>query len=160
MLTSAERTSYLSGCRRRTQGWERPRRPCSPTTARAWWARAHGDDVHVETHGTLAVGGAPVARDSLFRVASITKPIVAAAVGTLLADGALTLDEPVDRLLPELADPRVLRRPDAALDDTVPADRPIRVRDVLDSTCGYARPWSCSPPTRRGPTRRPPRPGA
>ena len=100
---------------------------------------AHGDDVHVETHGTLAVGGAPVVRDSLFRIASITKPIVAAAVGTLLADGALTLDEPVDRLLPELADPRVLRRPDAALDDTVPADRPILVRDVLDYTCGYGQ---------------------
>ncbi|MDT7744379.1 MAG: hypothetical protein QOE59_3457 [Actinomycetota bacterium] len=100
---------------------------------------AHGDDVHVETHGTLAVGGPPVVRDSLFRIASITKPIVAAAVGTLLADGALVLDEPVDRLLPELADRRVLRRPDAALDDTVPADRPIRVRDVLDYTCGHGQ---------------------
>ncbi len=100
---------------------------------------AHGDEVHVEARGTLAVGGAPVERDSLFRIASITKPIVAAAVGTLLADGALTLDEPVDRLLPELADRRVLRRPDAALDDTVPADRPILVRDVLTYTCGYGQ---------------------
>jgi CubicO group peptidase (beta-lactamase class C family) len=100
---------------------------------------AHGDEVNVEARGTLSVGGAPVGRDSLFRIASITKPIVAAAVGTLLADGALTLDEPVDRLLPELADRRVLRRPDAALDDTVPADRPILVRDVLTYTCGYGQ---------------------
>src|SRR3954469_1339542 len=100
---------------------------------------AHGDDVHVETHGTLAVGGAPVVRDSLFRIASLTKPIVAAPVRTLPPGGALTLDEPVDRLLPELAEPRVLRRPDAGLDDTVPADRPIRVRDVLDYTCGHGQ---------------------
>jgi CubicO group peptidase (beta-lactamase class C family) len=100
---------------------------------------AHGDDVHVETHGTLAVGGAPVARDSLFRIASLTKPVVAAAVGALVADGALTLDEPVERLLPELADRRVLRRPDAALDDTVPAERPISVRDVLTYTCGWGQ---------------------
>ena len=100
---------------------------------------AHGDEVHVEARGTLAVGGEPVARDSLFRLASLTKPVVAAAVGTLLADDALTLDEPVDRLLPELAHPRVLRRPDAALDDTVPAARPISVRDVLTYTCGWGQ---------------------
>lgn len=100
---------------------------------------AHGDEVHVDAQGTLAFGGAPVARDSLFRVASLTKPIVAAAVMTLLADGALALDEPVDRLLPELADRRVLRRPDAALDDTVPAERLMSVRDVLTYTCGYGQ---------------------
>ncbi|NMO93987.1 serine hydrolase [Actinomycetospora sp. TBRC 11914] len=100
---------------------------------------AHGGEVHVEARGTLALGGAPVARDSLFRIASLTKPIVAAAVGTLLADGLLSLDEPVDRLLPELADRRVLRRPDAALDDTVPAHRPISVRDVLTYTCGWGQ---------------------
>jgi CubicO group peptidase (beta-lactamase class C family) len=100
---------------------------------------AHGDQVHVATRGALSLGGAPVRRDSLFRIASLTKPIVAAAVGTLLADGALALDEPVDRLLPELADRRVLRTPDAALDDTVPAERPILVRDVLTYTCGYGQ---------------------
>lgn len=100
---------------------------------------AHGDEVHVEARGTVAVGRAPVARDSLFRIASITKPVVAAAVGTLLQDGALHLDEPVDRLLPELADRRVLRRPDAALDDTVPAERPISIRDVLTYTCGWGQ---------------------
>ncbi len=85
---------------------------------------AHGDRSHVATHGVLTLGGGAVRRDSQFRIASLTKPIVAAAVGTLLADGSLALDEPVDRLLPELADPRVLRTPDAPLDDTVPADAP------------------------------------
>lgn len=100
---------------------------------------AHGDDVHVASLGTVAVGGGPMTRDAQFRIASLTKPIVAAAVGTLLADGTLALDEPVDRLLPELAGPRVLSRPDAALDDTVPAHRPISVRDVLTSTCGWGQ---------------------
>lgn len=97
---------------------------------------ARGDDVHVLTRGFLTTGGAPVRRDSLFRIASITKPIVAALAESLLDDGALTVDEPVDRLLPELAGPRVLRSLDADLDDTVPADRPITVRDVLTSTAG------------------------
>jgi CubicO group peptidase (beta-lactamase class C family) len=100
---------------------------------------AHGDDVHVEALGALAIGGPPVRRDSLFRIASLTKPIGALVVGSLLADGALGIDEPVDRLLPELAQPRVLRRPDAALDDTVPAERPITVRDVLTYTTGYGQ---------------------
>ncbi|MCD2193377.1 beta-lactamase family protein [Actinomycetospora endophytica] len=100
---------------------------------------AHGGEVHVATQGVLTLGGAPVRRDSQFRIASITKPVVAAAVGTLLADGTLALDEPVDRLLPELAGRRVLRSPDAALDDTVPAARPILVRDLLTYTCGYGQ---------------------
>ncbi|MCD2188404.1 serine hydrolase domain-containing protein [Actinomycetospora soli] len=97
---------------------------------------ARGDDVHVRTHGFLTTGGAPVRRDSLFRIASITKPVVAALAESLLDDGALAVDEPVDRLLPELAGRRVLRAPDADLDDTVPADRPITVRDVLTYTAG------------------------
>ncbi|MFC5062650.1 serine hydrolase domain-containing protein [Actinomycetospora atypica] len=91
---------------------------------------ARGDDVRVEVHGDAR-------RDTQFRIASITKPVVAAVVGMLLDEGALALDEPVDRLLPELADRRVLRAPDAALDDTVPAVRPISVRDVLTYTTGY-----------------------
>ena len=91
---------------------------------------ARGDDVTVRVHGEAR-------RDTQFRIASIAKPVVAAAAGMLLDDGVLALDEPVDRLLPELADRRVLRAPDAALDDTVPADRPLTVRDVLTYTTGY-----------------------
>ena len=63
----------------------------------------------------------PVRRDSLFRIASTTKPITAAATIALIDDGLIGLDEPVDRLLPELADRRVLKRPDGPLDETVPA---------------------------------------
>ncbi|MEJ2869660.1 serine hydrolase domain-containing protein [Actinomycetospora sp. OC33-EN08] len=98
---------------------------------------ARGDDVRVTTAGSRSVGGEPVRRDSLFRIASITKPVMASLAERLLDDGVLELDEPVDRLLPELARPRVLRAPDAALDDTVPADRPITVRDVLTYTAGF-----------------------
>ena len=97
---------------------------------------ACGDDVHVEAQGSMAVGGAPVARDAIFRISSDTKPITAAAVLALAAEGRLDLDEPVDRLLPELADRRVLRRVDGPLDDTVPAERAITPRDLLTFTFG------------------------
>jgi CubicO group peptidase (beta-lactamase class C family) len=98
---------------------------------------ARGDQVHVEALGTLAVGGAPVVRDSVFRIASTTKPITAAAILTLVEDGLIELDEPVDRLLPELAGRRVLRRGDGPLDDTVPAVRPVTARDLLTFTFGF-----------------------
>jgi CubicO group peptidase (beta-lactamase class C family) len=98
---------------------------------------ARGDQVHVEALGTLAIGGAPVSRDSLFRIASTTKPITGAATLALIGEGLLRLDEPVDRLLPELAGRRVLRRMDGPLDDTVPAVRPITARDLLTFTFGF-----------------------
>lgn len=98
---------------------------------------ACGDQVHVEALGHLSVGGPPVQRDSIFRIASTTKPITAALTLTLVADGTLHLDEPVDRLLPELADRRVLRQMDGPLDDTVPAHRAVTVRDLLTFTFGF-----------------------
>jgi CubicO group peptidase (beta-lactamase class C family) len=98
---------------------------------------AHGDEVHVEALGTLAVGGRPVARDSLFRIASTTKPITAAATLALVREGLLGLDEPVDRLLPELANRSVLRRMDGRLDDTLPAAGPVTVRRLLTFTFGF-----------------------
>lgn len=98
---------------------------------------ACGDQVHVETLGTLSAGGPPVARDSIFRIASTTKPITAAATLALAAQGLIGLDEPVDRLLPELAGRRVLRRMDGPLADTVPAARAITARDLLTFTFGF-----------------------
>ncbi len=98
---------------------------------------ASGSDVHLEALGTLAIGGPPVARDSIFRIASTTKPITAAATLALVAEGLIGLDEPVDRLLPELAERRVLRRMDGPLDDTEPAARPITTRDLLTFTFGF-----------------------
>lgn len=98
---------------------------------------AYGDDVHVAVAGEATVGGPPMRRDTLFRIASVTKPMAAAVALTLVEDGTLDLDEPVDRLLPELADRRVLRHPDGPLDDTVPAQRAITVRDLLTFTNGF-----------------------
>ena len=66
---------------------------------------ARGDQVHVEALGSLSIGGPPVRRDSLFRIASTSKPITAAVTLALVSEGLLTLDEPVDRLVPELAEP-------------------------------------------------------
>jgi CubicO group peptidase (beta-lactamase class C family) len=98
---------------------------------------ARGDQVHVEALGTLTVGGAPVTRDSIFRIASTTKPITAAVTLALAAEALVGLDEPVDRLLPELAGRRVLRSMDGPLGDTVPAARAITVRDLLTFTFGF-----------------------
>jgi CubicO group peptidase (beta-lactamase class C family) len=76
-------------------------------------------------------------RKTLFRIASLTKPIVAAAAMMLVEDGTLALDAPVERWLPELANRRVLERIDGPLDDTVPAVRPIIVEDLLTLKMGY-----------------------
>ena len=98
---------------------------------------AHGQEVHVEAAGELTIGGPPVRRDSLFRISSTTKPITAAAALAVIEEGLLGLDDRVDRLLPELADRRVLVRPDGPLDETVPAERPITTRDLLTFTFGF-----------------------
>jgi CubicO group peptidase (beta-lactamase class C family) len=98
---------------------------------------ASGADVAVETAGSLALGGKPVARDSVFRISSTTKPMTAVATLALIDEGLIGLDEPVDRLLPELAGRRVLRRMDGPLDDTVPAERAITTRDLLTFTFGF-----------------------
>src|SRR3954447_611505 len=93
---------------------------------------ASGEDVHVEAIGHKAFGDAePIGRDAIFRIASITKPIVGAAAMLLVEDGAMALDDAVARWLPELAAPRVLRTLESDLDDTVPAERPITVEHVL-----------------------------
>jgi CubicO group peptidase (beta-lactamase class C family) len=80
--------------------------------------------------------GAPMQRDTIFAVASIGKPITAASALILVEKGILQLDEPVDKWLPELADRRVIRSLEADLDDTVPARRPITLRDLLTMRMG------------------------
>jgi CubicO group peptidase (beta-lactamase class C family) len=93
-------------------------------------------EVHADAIGAKAVGGDPVERDTIFRISSMTKPITAAATMILVEECKLRLDEPVDRLLPELADRKVLKRLDGPLDDAVPAKRPITVRDLLTFRLG------------------------
>ena len=88
--------------------------------------------------------------DTLFRIASITKPIGGALTLSLVRDGVLALDDPIARWLPEAAEPRVLVSPDAPLDRTVPAERPITVRDLLDRhLAAGASSWSRRPCRRR-----------
>ncbi len=97
---------------------------------------SRGDETRVEVIGKAAFDGPELRRDSLFRVASFTKPIVAAAAMILVDELRLSMDAPVGDLLPELAYPVVLRQPDGPLDDTVPAARPITLRDLLTFRLG------------------------
>jgi CubicO group peptidase (beta-lactamase class C family) len=95
-------------------------------------------EVHVDAIGTKALGGSdPMRRDTIFRIASMSKPITAVATMILVEECKLRLDEPVDRLLPEMANRKVLKRLDGPLDDTVPANRPITVRDLLTFRMGF-----------------------
>ena len=95
-------------------------------------------ELHLDALGSLSAGGQfPVQRDTIFRIASMTKPITAAAAMILVEECKLRLDESVDHLLPELANRRVLKRFDGPLDDTVPAKRPITVRDLLTFRMGF-----------------------
>ncbi len=99
---------------------------------------ARGRDAHVDVLGTMEIGGGrPIRKGTIFRISSMSKPITAAAAMALVDEGTLRLDEPVDRLLPELAHRHVLRKVDGPLDDTVPAKRPITLRDLLTFTLGF-----------------------
>jgi CubicO group peptidase (beta-lactamase class C family) len=108
---------------------------------------ARDGQVHVTTAGHLALGDpAPIGRDAIFRIASLTKPVTGVAAMLLIEDGAMALDDPVERWLPELAGRRVLRSVDAELTDTVPAARPVTVEDVLSFRLGIGSVFTPEPP--------------
>ena len=95
-------------------------------------------EAHLDAIGTQDLAGcAPMRHDTIFRIASMTKPVAAVAAMILVEECRPRLDEPVDWLLPELAGGKVLTRPDWPLDDTVPARRPISVRDLLTMRMGF-----------------------
>jgi CubicO group peptidase (beta-lactamase class C family) len=95
-------------------------------------------EVRVDALGRHGVGqSTPMQRDTIFRIASMSKPITAVATLILVEECRLRLDEPVDRWLPELAKPRVLARLDADVSDTVPAQRAITTRDLLTFRFGF-----------------------
>jgi len=99
------------------------------------------DEIHVEPIGGKTFGaGDPIRRDTIFRIASMTKPITAAAAMILVEECRLRLDDPVEHFLPELADRRVLKRLDGPLDETEPAKRPITLRDLLTFRMGFGIP--------------------
>jgi CubicO group peptidase (beta-lactamase class C family) len=97
----------------------------------------HGE-AHVEAIGTTTVeGGTPMKADTMFRITSMSKPVAAVAAMILVEECRLRLDDAIDRWLPELANRRVLKALDGPLDDTVPARRPITVRDLLTFRLGF-----------------------
>jgi CubicO group peptidase (beta-lactamase class C family) len=99
---------------------------------------ARGDQVMVDPVGVTEFGGAvPMRRDTPFRIASMTKPVLAAATMMLVEDKLLDLGEPAVKRLPELAGQRVLTRPDAPLTETVGPVRPVTVADLLSFTMGF-----------------------
>jgi CubicO group peptidase (beta-lactamase class C family) len=100
---------------------------------------ARGDDVEI-------AGVGEVAPDSIVRIASITKPITAAAVMLLVDDGALALGDPIARWLPELASPQVVRTLESPIDDLVPVGRSITVDDLLTFRAGWGFPADFSFP--------------
>src|SRR4051812_43518565 len=111
------------------------------------WLVAADDQVEVGVAGRLTRGEpAPVARDSIFRISSMTKPIVAVAALILVEEYRLRLDDPVDALFPELADRRVLVDARGPIDgETVAAQRPITLHDLLTFRLGigmdFSAPW-------------------
>ncbi|MEV8317867.1 serine hydrolase domain-containing protein [Streptomyces sp. NPDC059900] len=109
---------------------------------------ARGDrGEEVAAVGSVDVEGtAPMARDTIFRIASLTKPVVAAGVMMLVDEGRIALDDPIGRWLPELASPSVVRTPSSPVDDVVPALRPITVLHLLTSRTGYGFPSDFSLP--------------
>jgi CubicO group peptidase (beta-lactamase class C family) len=99
---------------------------------------SHQDDVHVEELGTLTFGkSGPMKRDTIFRIASITKPITAVAAMILVEECKLRLDDSIEPWLPELAIRRVLKSISSDLEDTAPASRAITLRDLLTYRMGF-----------------------
>ncbi|KZS80745.1 hypothetical protein A4G29_23580 [Mycobacterium kansasii] len=112
------------------------------------WQR--GEVLQVNEIGYRDVdAGLPMRRDTLFRIASMTKPVTVAAAMSLVDEGKLTVRDPIARWAPELADPRVLDDPHGPLDRTHPARRPILVEDLLTHTSGLAYSFSVSGPISR-----------
>jgi CubicO group peptidase (beta-lactamase class C family) len=110
----------------------------------------HGEVLQVNEIGYRDVdAGLPMQRNTLFRIASMTKPVTVAAVMSLVDEGKLTLKDPIARWAPELADLQVLDSPHGPLDRTHPANRAILIEDLLTHTSGLAYGFSVSGPISR-----------
>jgi CubicO group peptidase (beta-lactamase class C family) len=99
------------------------------------WRRGEVVDVAAVGRRDLTAN-LPVERDTIFRIASMTKPVTAVAALMLLDEGRFALDDPITRVVPELARLRVLRNPEGPLDETEPAERAITFRDLLTHRSG------------------------
>jgi len=102
-----------------------------------------GRIAHVTVQGAKAFDApAPMQRDTIFRIYSMTKPITSAAVLMLYEEGKLRLTDPVSKWIPELAKPRVVRDPNGPLDAADPSPAEISVRDLLTHCSGLAYPFT------------------
>ena len=99
------------------------------------WREGKGADVVCVGRRDIAAG-LPMARDTIFRIASMTKPITSTAALMLCDEGRFHLDDPITRWAPEFAKMRVLRSPAGPLDQTVAAERPITFEDLLTHRSG------------------------
>ncbi|WP_332764303.1 serine hydrolase domain-containing protein [Phenylobacterium sp.] len=98
-----------------------------------------GELAQVNTLGSRDVeAGLPMTRDTLFRIASMTKPITSVAALMLLEEGKLSLDDPITKWLPEFADMKVLKSATGPLDETYPSPRDITIDDLMTHRSGLA----------------------
>ncbi len=109
------------------------------------WRR--GEIVQIACRGKRDIAGdLPMERDTIFHLASMTKPVTSLAALILLDEGKLALDDPITRWAPEFSDMRVLASPDGALNETRPAPRPITIEDLLTQRAGLAYNFTCQGP--------------
>ena len=98
-----------------------------------------GETLRFDTHGKRDIAaGAPMERDTLFRIASMTKPITSVAILRLMEQGKLALEDPITKWAPEFANMRVLKNAEGPVDDTVPAEREITIEDLLTHRSGLS----------------------
>ncbi len=99
----------------------------------------HGEVFHFQPYGVLDLNsGAPVERDSLFRIYSMTKPITSAAVMMLYEEGHFSLDDPVGKFIPELARLKVYNGMSETGMRLVEQQQPISIRHLLTHTSGLS----------------------
>jgi CubicO group peptidase (beta-lactamase class C family) len=106
-----------------------------------------GEEVQLNTIGQRDIeAGKPMTRDTLFRIASMTKPITSLAALMLMEEGKIRLDDPITKWLPEFADMKVLKDPKGPLNETYPAPRIITVEDLMTHRSGFAYGFTSSGP--------------
>ena len=106
-----------------------------------------GELLQLETVGLRNIEAKlPVERDTIFRIASMSKPVVSAVAMILMERGAMRLDDPISKWAPEFAQMRVLRRPDSPLDDTYPAPRAITIEDLMTHRSGLSYAFTAQGP--------------
>ena len=102
----------------------------------------HGQVVWLKANGKQdRETSKPMRPDSIFRICSMTKPVVTLAVMMLYEEGRFELDDPISKYIPEFGDAKVLVTPKDGKPYTIPATRPITVRNLLTHTSGIGYNW-------------------